>query len=87
MEFSYKPNGVCASKFIISINDEKETINWVKIMGGCAGNTVGICNLVKGMKVVDVIQRLKNIPCGMKGTSCPDQLAKALEEYMENIKK
>lgn len=83
MEFSYKPNGVCSSKFIISINDDTKIINWVKIIGGCAGNTVGISNLVKGMKVDEVIQRLKGIPCGMKGTSCPDQLAKALEEYMK----
>lgn len=56
MEFSYKPEGVCSSKYIISINDETKVINWVKIIGGCAGNTKGICNLVKGMKVDDVIE-------------------------------
>lgn len=84
MEFSYKPEGVCSSKYIISINDETKVINWVKIIGGCAGNTKGICSLVKGMKVDDVIEKLKGIECGMKGTSCPDQLAKALEEYLKN---
>lgn len=82
MEFSYKPEGVCSSKYIISIDDKQKTINWVKIVGGCAGNTAGLSKLIQGMKIDDVIQKLKGIPCGMKGTSCPDQLAKALEKYM-----
>lgn len=82
MEFSYKPQGVCSSKYIISINDETNIVNWVKIIGGCAGNSLGISSLVKGMKAEDVIEKLKKIPCGMKGTSCPDQLARALEEYL-----
>ena len=47
------------------------------------GNTVGISNLVQGMKIKDVIKKLKGIPCGYKRTSCPDQLAKALEEYLK----
>ena len=46
---------------------------------GCAGNTVGVSRLVEGMKIDEAIKRLKGIPCGMRGTSCPDQLAKALE--------
>ena len=83
MEFSYKPQGVCSSKFIICIDDDKKVINWVKIIGGCAGNTVGISKLVEGMKVEDVISKLKGITCGMKGTSCPNELAKALEEYLK----
>ena len=81
MEYRFTPKGVCSREMIIELDGD--IIKSVKIIGGCAGNTVGICNLVKGMKVADVIQRLKNIPCGMKGTSCPDQLAKALEEYMK----
>lgn len=83
MEFSYKPEGVCSSKYIISIDDEKNTINWVKFIGGCSGNTQGISKLVEGMKVKEVIQKLKGIKCGMKGTSCPDQLSKALEKYLD----
>ena len=47
------------------------------------GNTLGLSNLIKGMKIKDVIEKLKGIPCGFKTTSCPDQLAKALEEYSE----
>lgn len=84
MEFSYKPQGVCSSKFIICIDDDKKVINWVRIIGGCAGNTIGISKLVEGMKVEDVISKLKGIPCGMKGTSCPNELVKALEHYLKN---
>lgn len=83
MEFSYKPKGVCSSKFIICIDDDKKIINWVKIIGGCAGNTLGISKLVEGMKIEDVISKLKGINCGMKGTSCPNELAKALEEALK----
>ena len=84
MEFSYKPQGVCASKFIICIDDDKKTINWIRIIGGCAGNTLGISKLVEGMKVEEVISKLKGIERGMKGTSCPNELAKALEEYLSH---
>ena len=48
------------------------------------GNTVGVSKLVEGMKIKDVIEKLKGIPCGYRGTSCPDQVAEALEEYKEN---
>ena len=82
MEFSYKPEGVCSSKFIICINDEKKTINWIKIIGGCPGNTVGLTKLLEGMDINTAINKLKGIKCGVKGTSCPDQLATALEKYI-----
>ncbi len=82
MEFSYKPEGVCSSKFIICINDEKKTINWIKIIGGCPGNTVGLTKLLEGMDINTAISKLKGIKCGVKGTSCPDQLATALEKYI-----
>ena len=87
MEYSYKPQGVCSSKFIICIDENNNTINWVKIIGGCAGNTQGISKLVQGMKVEDVISRLKGIPCGMKKSSCPNELARALEEYIAEKRK
>lgn len=77
MEYRYKPEGVCSREMIFDI--EGDIVKSVKIIGGCAGNTVGISSLVKGMKIKEVIEKLKGIPCGYKGTSCPDQLAKALE--------
>ena len=78
MEHIYKPEGVCSQQMIIDV--EEDIIKSVKIIGGCAGNTVGVSRLVEGMKVDEAIKRLKGIPCGYKNTSCPDQLAKALEE-------
>ncbi len=81
MEYRYKTNGVCSQEIIIEM--EKDIIKKVTIMGGCAGNTKGVSKLVEGMKIDDVINKLKGIPCGSKGTSCPDQLAKALEQYKE----
>lgn len=79
MEYRYKPQGVCSREMIFEI--EGDIVKSVKIIGGCAGNTLGLSNLIKGMKIKDVIEKLKGIPCGFKTTSCPDQLAKALEEY------
>ena len=78
MEYRYKPQGVCSNEMKIEI--EEETIKKVTIIGGCAGNTIGVSRLIEGMKIQEAIKRLKGIPCGTKGTSCPDQLAKALEE-------
>lgn len=83
MEYRYKPQGVCSYEMIIEVDEE--IIKKVTIVGGCAGNTVGVSRLVEGMKMEEAIKRLKGIPCGIKGTSCPDQLAKALEEII-NIK-
>ena len=77
MEYRYEPKGVCSYEMIIEV--EGDTIKKVTIQGGCAGNTVGVSRLVEGMKIEEAIKRLKGIPCGMKGTSCPDQLARALE--------
>ena len=79
MEFRYTPsNRVCSQEMIIEL--EGDIIKKVTIVGGCAGNTVGVSHLVAGMKIDEAIKRLKGIPCGMRGTSCPDQLAIALEE-------
>ena len=77
MTVEYTPKGVCSRK--IEIDIENGIINKVRFVGGCNGNTQGISMLVKGMRVDDVIQRLENINCGGRGTSCPDQLAKALK--------
>ena len=81
MEYRYKPQGVCSREMIFEI--EGDIVKSVKIVGGCAGNTLGLSNLIKGMKIKDVIEKLKGIKCGFKPTSCPDQLAKALEEYID----
>lgn len=79
MEYRYTPEGVCSREMIFEI--EGDIVKKIKIIGGCAGNTVGVSKLVEGMKIDDVIKALKGIPCGYRGTSCPDQLAIALEEY------
>lgn len=81
MEYRYKTSGVCSKEIIIEI--EKDIIKKVTIIGGCAGNTTGVSKLVEGMKIDEVIKRLKGIPCGEKDTSCPDQLARALEQIKE----
>lgn len=83
MEYTYEPKGTCSRKMVIELDGE--IIKKVTIIGGCAGNTMGVSKLVVGMKIDDVIAKLKGIPCGIRGTSCPDQLAKALEEIKENM--
>ena len=82
--FTYKTSGVCSSKIDIEISND--IIQSVKFTGGCNGNLSGIGQLVKGMKVDDVIDRLNGVLCGNKSTSCPDQLSKALAAWRkENL--
>ena len=78
---TYQPKGVCSRK--IDIDMEDGIIRDVRFLGGCNGNLQGIAALVKGQKPEDVIARLKGISCNGKGTSCPDQLAKALEAMLQ----
>ncbi len=78
MKINYIPQGVCSRKINIEIEDG--VLKNVEYIGGCNGNLKGIAALVKGMKVEDVIEKLENIKCGMKNTSCPDQLAQALKQ-------
>lgn len=78
MYTEFKPSGVCSRQ--INIETENGIIKNVKFIGGCSGNTQGISALVKGMNTKDVIEKLKDIKCGYKNTSCPAQLAKALLE-------
>ena len=75
---TYKTKGVCSSNIEFEVEDD--IVKKVAFIGGCNGNTKGISALVEGMKVEDVIARLEGIRCGMRNTSCPDQLAKALKE-------
>lgn len=76
MQYEYKTSGTCAGKIVIDV--DSDIVRSVRFIGGCSGNTQGISKLVEGMKVDDVIERLQGIRCGLKATSCPDQLAKAL---------
>lgn len=78
----YVPKGVCSSAIDIDVNNG--IIESVSFTGGCNGNLQGISRLVKGMKTEDAIERLKGIKCGFKSTSCPDQLAQALECIRQN---
>ena len=79
MKYTYNPEGVCSMQMIFDI--EGDIIKSLKIIGGCPGNTVGVSKLVQNRNVDEVIKLLKGIQCGDKGTSCPDQVAKALENY------
>lgn len=78
----YKTRGTCSQA--IDVEAENGIITSVKFIGGCAGNTAGIAKLVTGMKVDDVIAKLEGTTCGMRPTSCPDQLAKALKQIRDN---
>ncbi|MCC8135358.1 MAG: TIGR03905 family TSCPD domain-containing protein [Ruminococcus sp.] len=80
MKYEFTPSGACSRK--IYIDAEDGIVNDVTFVGGCNGNLKGIGSLVKGMPVSEVIDRLSGIKCGMKATSCPDQLAKALKELL-----
>lgn len=77
MTFVYTPRGVCARQFTITVEDG--VISDLKVVGGCSGNLQGIAALVKGMAVEEAIGRMEGIRCGMKATSCPDQIAQALK--------
>lgn len=77
---TYKTFGTCSQAIDFNIVDGKLT--GVKFTGGCNGNTQGICRLVEGMPVTEVIERLEGIKCGFKETSCPDQLARALKQTL-----
>lgn len=74
---TYKTSGTCSQA--IQFDVENDVVKNVQFIGGCNGNTQGVSKLVEGMNVDEVISRLKGIKCGMRPTSCPDQLAKALE--------
>ena len=81
MRIDYKTKGTCSS--IMHIEVEEGVVRSLEIEDGCDGNLTGICRLVEGMRVEEVISRLEGIDCGGKGTSCPDQLALALKKALE----
>ena len=75
---SYTTKGTCSRGIELTVEDN--TVKSVKFIGGCSGNTQGVAALVTGMDIDEAISRIKGIKCGPKPTSCPDQLAMALEE-------
>ena len=78
----FQTRGVCSSAIDFDVVDNKVTN--VRFQGGCSGNTQGVAALVEGMDIDEAIKRMKGIKCGFKPTSCPDQLATALEQYKAN---
>ena len=84
MTYTYIPKGVCSMKMVFEI--EGDIVKSLQVIGGCPGNTIGVSKLVEGKNIDEIISMLKGIPCGVKGTSCPDQIARALQEYKEKYK-
>ena len=83
MRFEYKTRGTCSSKILFDVDDG--IVHNLEYIGGCNGNLQGMSRLVEGMNIDDVIARVQGIHCGMKPTSCPDQLAKALKQARQKL--
>lgn len=79
--FVFTPKGVCSREMVFEIDGD--AVQSLQVTGGCNGNLKGISSLVKGRKIEEVIDALDGIQCGMKQTSCPDQIAQALKEYLK----
>ena len=82
--FHFPNVGTCSKQTNIVLNDD-HTIASIEVIGGCNGNLKGICQLLKGMKAEDAIERMKGTLCGSKPTSCPDQIAITLEEALQKL--
>lgn len=82
MEYTYQTKGVCARSIRFEV--EEGVLRNISFMGGCDGNLKGVSVLAEGMEPAEALKRLQGISCGAKATSCPDQLAKALSEFLEN---
>jgi uncharacterized protein (TIGR03905 family) len=81
-KIEYRTQGTCSRQ--VNVEVDGDVITSCAFVGGCSGNTQGVAALVVGMKVEDAIKKLKGIKCGFKPTSCPDQLARALEKISQN---
>lgn len=79
MKYEYAPRGVCSRKMVFDVEDG--IVRSLIVEGGCNGNLKGISSLVEGLPIDEVIKRLEGIKCGMKPTSCPDQMAQALKKF------
>lgn len=82
MKIIFKPSGVCCKEMTFEV-DDKNIITSIDFIGGCPGNLLGLKNLVIGQNAYDVANKLANIPCRGKSTSCPDQLSKAINENLK----
>lgn len=81
MHYEYKTKGTCSQRILFDMEDG--VVSNVQFIGGCHGNLQGICKLIEGMKATDIIEKTEGIRCGMKATSCPDQLACALKKVLD----
>ena len=81
MIYTFRPRGVCSQEMQVEVDDQG-IIRDMRVLGGCSGNLQGISALVKGMPAEEAIKRLKGIRCGFKDTSCPDPLARNLEQAL-----
>lgn len=77
--FVYRPKGVCSHEMLFEMDGD--VIHGVKIVGGCAGNLLGISKIITDKKISEVISAFEGVHCGSKATSCPDQISRALKEY------
>lgn len=84
MTYSYRPQGTCSKLMTFELEDG--VIKNLEVIGGCSGNLQGMAKLVEGMRAEDAIEKLRGIRCGFKPTSCPDQLAIALEQALAKNK-
>ncbi len=84
MTYTRKNSGTCSTQTQVSLAADG-TIEEVQVKGGCNGNLKGICQLLKGMPARDAIARMQGTTCGPRPTSCPDQIALALKEALENL--
>lgn len=84
MQFEHRNKGTCSQAVRFELEDNK--LKHVEFLGGCHGNLQGIAKLVEGMDADEVVKRLRGIRCGMKKTSCPDQLADAILAAKEKSK-
>ncbi len=81
--FTYYPKGTCSAKMTLKIDRDTLTITDFEVVGGCPGNLSGIRRLIIGMNAKEVAEKLSGTTCGVKKTSCPDQLSKAIEGYLQ----
>ena len=81
MNYTYRTKGTCSQAIQFEIEDNK--VHNVQFIGGCSGNTQGVARLIEGMDVQEAISRIDGIRCGMRPTSCPDQLATALKQAIK----
>ena len=83
--YTYTTEGTCSQAIEFDLDDEQR-IHGLCFIGGCPGNTIGIAKMAEGQPADEIARKLRGLTCGVKRTSCPDQLARALENAVQNIK-